>query len=83
MSTENAKQIVYYFDGDKATPDVVPDPLGELQAPAKGSVVERRGKLWEVVHVNEEHFDDGQLPIYRVYLRTPAGLIIPRGLGAD
>lgn len=67
----NAKQLVYYYNGDQSKPDVEEDLGGEVAVPANKSMIMRHGHPWEVVIVNEEGFSDGRIPVFKVFLRTP------------
>jgi hypothetical protein len=67
----NAKQVVYYYDGNQAKPDVEPDLLGNVLVPANGSLITRHGKSWKVARVIEDLASDGRLPVFKVFLATP------------
>lgn len=71
MPATNGKQVVYYYDGDQTNPDVEEDFIGKIEIPSNGSVIRRRGKLWEVVIVNEKRYSDGRLPVFKIFVRTP------------
>jgi hypothetical protein len=64
------KQIVYRYDADPESeePDTDRD-IGDVEVPAQGNVVTRKGKLWKVVRViKEEMTGPAALPMYRVFL---------------
>lgn len=70
MSSRQPKQMVYYYDGDQSNPDVQEDLDGEHEIPLKDSQVNRRGRSWRVVIVNEERGAKGQLPVYKIFLAS-------------
>ena len=67
------KQLVFRYNGDKASEDLEMDLLEEIPVPTKGSVVERKGSRWSVAEVMVEQMagDRLALPIYRVFLTGP------------
>ena len=65
---KSAKQIVYRYNGDPSSEEVVVDSLGEMAVPSQGGVIERKGKRWKVLAVNVETGAKGQLPVHRVFL---------------
>jgi hypothetical protein len=70
MGNGEAKQIIYRYHGVESTDEIVPDPLGELDIPEKGSIVQRHGREWKVAHTTIEVTIAGPpaLPIHRVFL---------------
>lgn len=65
---KSAKQIVYRFNGDANSEEVDLDSFGEMEVPAQGGVIERKGKRWKVVAVNVETGAKAELPVLRVFL---------------
>jgi hypothetical protein len=49
MSALDIKQIVYRYNGDAKSDEVVNDLVGEFPRHAKGEIVERNGKQWKVI----------------------------------
>jgi hypothetical protein len=64
---KDAKQIVYRYDGNRHDEEVVNDMDGLTTLPMRGSIIERKGKRWQVVAVHEEIRRE-QIPICRVFL---------------
>jgi hypothetical protein len=66
------KQIVYRYNGDAASEEVVQDLSGEITIPEKDSTVIRNGREWKAVHVTTEVSvtDPKALPIHRVFLTS-------------
>lgn len=66
----SAKQIVFRYNGDPATEEVVQDLDGEETVPVKGMVIPRKGKQWKVVMVTAEQniTTPRAVPVHRVYL---------------
>lgn len=71
MSPTNAKQVVYYYDGDQSEPDVEQDFTGDIVIPSNGSLISRHGKSWKVAHVIEELASDSRVPVFKIFLGTP------------
>jgi hypothetical protein len=65
-----AKQIVYRYNGDPKSDEVVQDADGVLPTHFMGEFVMRNGKLWKVVNVNDELTVAGPraIPIHWVFL---------------
>jgi hypothetical protein len=65
-----AKQIVFRYNGDPATEEIDLDMDGDKTVPKQGSLVERKGGLWKVTHVNVERnvAEPFEVPIHRVFL---------------
>lgn len=63
-----AKQVVYRYNGDPNSDEVVVDSFGEMGVPDWGAIIERKGKQWKVVKVDVETGAKGALPVYRVFL---------------
>ena len=70
MSALDIKQIVYRYNGDAKSDEVVNDLVGEFPRHAKGEIVERNGKQWKVIFINDEFTVGGpqQVPIHHVFL---------------
>jgi hypothetical protein len=67
VDSQSSKQLVYRYNGDETTDEVELDMLGELSIPEKGSLIERKGHRWKVVHVIVEQLATA-VPVYRVFL---------------
>jgi hypothetical protein len=67
----NSKQIVYIYDGNSASGEIVQDPDGEIPIPEKHTVIERRGQRWSVVQIIEENTAVGPKtwPVFRIFLQ--------------
>ncbi|MGO8719979.1 MAG: hypothetical protein ACLQMO_12285 [Acidobacteriaceae bacterium] len=63
-----AKQIVYRYNGDVSSEEVVVDYDGEFPTPQAGDIVERNGKNWKAVQVMIESSNSGAIPILRAFL---------------
>ena len=63
-------QYVYRYNGNEKDQDIEPDLEGEVTIPVKGSIIQRRGKPWKVVHVSTETVlsPDPPIPVHRVML---------------
>ena len=70
MSALDIKQIVYRYNGDAKSDEVVNDLVGEFPRRAKGEIIERNGKQWKVIFINDECTIAGpqQVPIHHVFL---------------
>ena len=64
------KQIIYRYNGDEKSDDVLHDLRGDVEVPQKGSLIERNGRTWKVFHLLELQTMEGEVPIdlYRVFL---------------
>lgn len=71
---KSAKQIVFRYNGDSATEEVLVDLDGEETVPEKGAVIARKGKQWKVVMVTTEQTVNvpKAVPVHRVYLTDQA-----------
>jgi hypothetical protein len=67
---KSARQIVFHYNGNPATDDVIVDLHGEEFIPAQGTVIARKGKQWKVVMVATERLviAPQAIPVHRVYL---------------
>lgn len=63
-------QYVFRYNGDEKSDEVVPDLHGEMEMPAKGQILVRRGKQWKVVMVSttRELSPRPPVPVHRVML---------------
>ncbi len=62
------KQLVYRFNGDPSSDEAVPDLDGDVAVPAKGAMVNVKGKSWKVAEVKESPDMHGELRLYLVLL---------------
>lgn len=69
---ENARQLVYRYEGDANTDEVIQDLDGEIPVPGIGDVIMRRGNKWKVVKVIREHLQSNPsaIPVHRVFLTS-------------
>ena len=70
MARNNAKQLVYRYNGVEASEEVEVDRDGEIGLPKQGNVITRKGKEWKVVHVIIQETVAGEpaIPVVRVFL---------------
>jgi hypothetical protein len=66
MDPTKIKQIVYRYNGDPITDEIVQDLEGEITVPEKGGLIKRTQKRWKVVNVFKT-VGKG-IPIYTVFL---------------
>ena len=48
MATDEAKEVLYIYNGDEEQCDVEFDPDGSILTPAYGSYMIRNGKEWKI-----------------------------------
>ena len=60
------KQIVYRYNADPSTDEIVEDLEGEITVPEKGGLIKRTEKQWKVVNVFKT-LGKG-IPIHTVFL---------------
>lgn len=66
-----AKQIVYRYDGDEKSEEVEFDRDGEVRIPKPFEIINRKGKEWKVVHIiTEQNLAQGAVPVYRIFLSS-------------
>ncbi len=66
-----AKQVVYVYDGDAKSNEVIRDIDGEVAVPTQGEIVERKGKSWIVAAIHTQTAISGDsLPIVKVFLSS-------------
>jgi hypothetical protein len=67
---KSARQIVFHYNGNPATDEVIVDPHDEETIPAQGTVIARKGKQWKVVMVATEWLitTPQAIPVHRIYL---------------
>ncbi len=63
-----AKQIVYRYNGDTASEEVEQDPQGEIVVPQLNGIIHRHNKPWKVIYVVTESCADGRMPVVRIFL---------------
>jgi len=63
-----AKQIVYRYNGDVSSEEVVVDYEGDIPTPKVGDIIERNKKAWKAVHRIVESSNSGAIPVLRVFL---------------
>jgi len=65
-----AKQIVFRYNGNPFTDEVVVDLRDEETVPERGAVIRRKEKQWKVEMVTKEETGTmpNAIPVYRVYL---------------
>ena len=70
MSAPDIKQIVYRYNGDSKSDEVVQDLVGEIPRHTRGEIIERKGVQWKVAYINDEFTVAGpkQVPIHHVFL---------------
>jgi len=66
MDPTKRKQIVYRYNADPSTDEIVEDLEGEITVPEKGGFIKRTEKQWKVVNVFKT-FDKGT-PVHTVFL---------------
>ena len=66
MDPTKIKQIVYRYNADPRTDEIVQDFEGEITVPEKGGLIKRTEKQWKVVSVFKT-FGKG-IPIHTVFL---------------
>jgi hypothetical protein len=66
----NPKQIVYRYNDDLVSEEGFVDWCGDLPLRAVDEIVERHGKRWKVIAIDDESTVAGTnaIPIHRVYL---------------
>ena len=67
MEQCQGKQIVYRYNGNPYTQDVMKDLKGEMPSHLVGEKVNRNGKLWRVDVVRNDSTLKG-IPVQRVFL---------------
>jgi len=74
MKRTVAKQIVYRYNGDPNSEQVVNDLTGEMLPHLVGEIVTRNGKQWKVAVIREELDVKGPraVPVHHVYLTHAA-----------
>ena len=66
-----ARQIVFVYDGDAKSNDLVPDRDGEAIIPERGEILERNGKRWIVVATHTQTAVSGNsLPVVKIFLAS-------------
>ena len=66
MDPTKIKQIVYRYNADPSTDEIVQYLEGEITVPEKGGLIKRTQKQWKVVNVFKT-FGKG-IPIHTVFL---------------
>ena len=68
--SDQAKHIVYRYNGDAHSEETVADWTGDLPLHTVGEIVERHGKRWKVDSIDDASTVTGHraIPIHRVYL---------------
>ncbi len=62
------RQFVFEYNGNERSQDVEEDLGGVMEMPAIGSLLKRHDKEWRVVHVIAPVFQNGTIPVVRVFL---------------
>ena len=72
------RQLYFVYDGDAQNGETVVDMRGEEHIPARGDLIQRRGRTWKVVQVSREDSmtPGGPVPIYRIFLTSDLKLPI-------
>jgi len=66
-----ARQIVFVYDGDAKSNELVPDTDGKAIIPERGEIIERNGKRWTVVAIHTQTAVSGNsLPVVKVFLAS-------------
>jgi len=70
MSASGAKGVVYIYNGDEAAFDMEYDLNGVVPTPMGGTVVHRKGKVWEVERATIEWVGvkPEVMPALKIYL---------------
>lgn len=63
-----AKQIVYRYNGDVNSEEVLVDYDGDIPTPQAFDIIERKVKNWKVVQREIESPNSGAIPVLRVFL---------------
>jgi hypothetical protein len=66
--TNQAKQIVYRYNGDTASEEVEQDLEGEIVVPQLDGIIHRHNKPWKAIYVVTETSSDGRMPLVRIFL---------------
>ncbi len=71
MANES-RQIVFRYNGDPHSEETEQDLDGDFPLPNAGDLMERNGKKWKVIKVDETRGSKTEWPVYRIYLQeTP------------
>ena len=62
------RQFVYQYNGREGSEDVENDLTGEIEMPVVGTILNRHGQEWKVVHVIAPVSSRGTVPVVRVFL---------------
>ena len=63
------QQFLFVYDGKAENGEEVRDPFGEMSVPLKDEVIDRNGKSWKVVAVNERNDGRNTWPVHIVFLQ--------------
>ena len=72
----DAKQVVYVYNGDQETADLVLDLEGEIPEPEMGEMITRDGQTWTIAAVRwtqdngERALGEPALPVMQVFLTS-------------
>lgn len=62
------RQFVYHYNAQDKLEEVEDDMTGATEIPTVGSIVNRLGKEWKVIHVIAPVSSRGTIPVVRVFL---------------
>jgi hypothetical protein len=68
VESNGARRFIYEYGGQAKLREVEEDLTGGIETPIVGSVVNRNGKEWRVVHVLAPVSSSGTVPVVRVFL---------------
>lgn len=68
MITKAARRFVYHYNGNDSLQDFEEDVTGSIEMPGIGSVINRNGRDWKVLHVIAPVSFQGTIPHVRVFL---------------
>lgn len=62
------RRFVYQYNENERSQEIEEDPTGGIEMPTVGSIVNRHGREWKVVHVIAPVSSRGTVPVVRVFL---------------
>ena len=68
MTNKAARRFIYHYNGNENIQDIEEDVMGAIEMPGVGSVINRNGKDWKVLHVVAPVSFQGTIPLVRVFL---------------
>jgi hypothetical protein len=68
LTSKPTRRFVYHYNGNDSLQDFEDDVTGAIEMPAVGSVINRNGRDWTVLHVVAPVSFQGTIPLVRVFL---------------